>query len=85
MVGGEHTLSHISLRHWQRFPREVRISDSDLIDRLRSMAQQLPHEANEVRALVEAEGLDKNIIDRLATRLIERAKDCQRKLEEGEQ
>jgi hypothetical protein len=44
------------------------------------MAERLPDEASAVRALAEAEGLDKVVIDCLETRLVERARECQREL-----
>ena len=79
-VGGEYELSQIGLRQWQKFARETRLNTDGLIARLGSMARQLPDEANDVRTRARAEGLDKAIIDRLATRLIERAGACERVL-----
>jgi hypothetical protein len=52
----------------------------ELIARLRSMAKQLPNEAADARKRAQAEGLDKAIIDRMATRLSERAGECERVL-----
>jgi serine/threonine-protein kinase HipA len=79
-VGGEYELSQIGLRQWQKFARETRLNVDELIARLRSMAEQLPDEADDARKRAQAEGLDKAIIDRLATRLIERAGECERAL-----
>jgi serine/threonine-protein kinase HipA len=79
-VGGEYKLSRIGRRGWQKFAREIRTDAGALIFRLAAMAEQLPDEANAVRALAEAEGLDKVIIDRLEARLVERARECQREL-----
>jgi serine/threonine-protein kinase HipA len=79
-VGGEYKLGQIGLRQWQKFAREARFNADELIARLRSMARQLPDEANDARTRARAEGLDKTIIDRLATRLIERAGECTRVL-----
>jgi serine/threonine-protein kinase HipA len=79
-VGGEYKLSLIGLRHWQKFARETRLNADELIARLGSMAKQLPEEADDARKRAQAEGLDKAIIDRLATRLIERAGECERVL-----
>jgi serine/threonine-protein kinase HipA len=80
-VGGEYKLSLIGLRQWQKFARETRLNADDLIARLGSMAKQLPDEADDARRRAQAEGLDKAIIDRLATRLIERAGACERALD----
>jgi len=80
-VGGEYKLRQIGLRQWQKFAREMRLGVDELIARLGSMAKQLPDEANGARARAQTEGLDKAIIDRLATRLIERSNECQRTLD----
>jgi serine/threonine-protein kinase HipA len=79
-VGGEYRLDRIGLRQWQKFARETRLNADELIARLGSMARQLPNEADDARRRAQAEGLDKTIIDRLATRLIERAGECERVL-----
>jgi serine/threonine-protein kinase HipA len=79
-VGGEYRLSRIGLRQWQKFARETRFNADELVGRLRSMAKQLPDEADDARRRAQAEGLDKAIIDRLAMRLIERAGECERAL-----
>jgi serine/threonine-protein kinase HipA len=79
-IGGEYKLSLIGLRQWQKFARETRLNADELIARLTSTAKQLPDEADAARKRVQAEGLDKSIIDRLATRLIERAGECERAL-----
>jgi serine/threonine-protein kinase HipA len=79
-VGGEYKLSLIGLRQWQKFARETRVNADELIARLGSMAKQLPDEANDARTRAQVEGLDKAIIDRLTTRLIERAAECERAL-----
>ena len=80
-VGGEYKLSLIGLRQWQKFARETRLNADELIARLESMAKQLPDEAADASARAQAEGLDKAIIDRLTTRLIERAGECERALD----
>jgi serine/threonine-protein kinase HipA len=79
-IGGEYKLSHIGLRHWQKFARETRIDADELIAELRSMAGQLPDMAAAVRVQAQKEGLDNAIIGRLATQLIARAKECERLL-----
>jgi serine/threonine-protein kinase HipA len=80
-VGGEYRLGLIGLRQWQKFARETRLNADELIACLRSMARQLPDEANDARKHAQAEGLDRAILDRLATRLIERAGACERALD----
>jgi serine/threonine-protein kinase HipA len=79
-VGGEYKLGQIGLRQWEKFARETRFNADELMTRLGSMAKQLPDEAADARMRAQAEGLDKAVIDRLATRLIERASACERAL-----
>jgi serine/threonine-protein kinase HipA len=80
-VGGEYKLGLIGLRQWQKFACETRLNADELIARLRSMARQLPDEADDARKRAQTDGLDKAIIARLATRLIERAGECERMLD----
>ena len=79
-IGGEYKLSLIGLRQWQKFAREVRVETDDLVERLASMAKQLPDEVNIARTRAREEGLDEAIVERLATQLIERAGECGRSL-----
>jgi serine/threonine-protein kinase HipA len=79
-IGGKYKLSLIGLRQWQKFAREVCIEADELVERLASMAKQLPDKVNTVRTRARKEGLDEAIIERLATRLIERAGECGRSL-----
>ena len=79
-IGGEYKLSHIGLRQWQKFAREMRMEADELVELLVSMAKQIPDEVNAARARAREEGLKKAIVERLATQLIERAGQCQRSL-----
>jgi serine/threonine-protein kinase HipA len=79
-VGGEYKLGLIGLRQWQKLARETRLNADELIARLGSMAKRLPNEADDARTRAQAEGLDKEILDRLAARLIERSGQCERVL-----
>jgi serine/threonine-protein kinase HipA len=79
-VGGEYKLSQIGLRQWQKFAREVRAEPEELIARLIAMAKQLPDEVSAARVRAREQGLGGAIIERLATKLIERANECERRL-----
>ena len=79
-IGGEYNLNQIGLRQWQKFAREVRIEPEKLVARLTAMAKQLPDEVNVARVRAGEQGLDAAIIGRLATKLIERASACERRL-----
>jgi serine/threonine-protein kinase HipA len=58
----------------------VRLDADELTYRLRAMARKLPDEISDARKRTHKEGLDRAIMDRLATRLTERAKECRRLL-----
>jgi serine/threonine-protein kinase HipA len=79
-VGGEYKLAHIGLRQWQKFAREMRVDTDEMIELLISMAKQLPDEMNAVRLRAREQGLTNVIVERLATQLIARARNCSRLL-----
>ena len=79
-IGEEYRLPQIGLRQWQKLAREARLDADETIDRIRTMADQLPDEITDARKRAHAEGLDRPIIDRLASRLTDRATECQRLL-----
>ncbi len=80
-IGGEYKLTHIGLRQWQKFAREMRIEPDKLIELLLSMAKKIPDEVNAARVRAREEGLKEAIIEPLATQLVKRARECQRMLE----
>jgi serine/threonine-protein kinase HipA len=77
-IGDEYQLLQIGLRQWQKFAREVRLNADELIERLRWMAGRLPDEISGARNRAHDEGLGQAIVDRLASHLTERAKECRR-------
>ena len=79
-IGDEYPLLQIGLRQWQKLAREVRLNADEMVARLRGMASQLLDEISDVQKRALEEGLEHAIVDRLATRLTERAKECQRLL-----
>jgi serine/threonine-protein kinase HipA len=83
-IGDEYLLTYIGLREWQKLARQTRVNADELIIRLHEMASQLPDEINSVRKQAHTDGLARAIVDRLAARLVDRAKACQRKLAKGE-
>jgi serine/threonine-protein kinase HipA len=79
-LGGEYRLHQIGMRQWQKLAQEIRVDADEVTDRLRTMAEQLPDAISQDTARARKEGLDQAIVDRLASRLTERAKECQRLL-----
>lgn len=79
-IGDEYRLLQVGLRNWQKFAREIRLDAGGLIERLVGMASRLPDEINKERTRATREGLNREIVDRLSTRLLERLKVCLRSL-----
>jgi len=79
-VGGEYRLLQVGIRQWQKLAQEVRVDAEELIEHMRSMAEQLPDEIATICARAHNEGLNLPIIDRLAAKLSERAGACRRAL-----
>lgn len=79
-IGGDYKLDRIGLRQWQKFARETRTEADSVVERLSSMAKQLPDEISTLRDRARKEGLRSIIVNRLAARLIDRAGDCGRLL-----
>jgi len=76
-VGDEYKLDQIGLRQWQKFARETRVDADVLIATLNSMAGQIPDLVADIRTRAQKEGLENAVIERLATALSTRAKDCE--------
>jgi serine/threonine-protein kinase HipA len=79
-IGGEYKVSQIGLRQWQKFAREARVNVEQLVEVLIFMAKQLPDEVAAARSQAREEGLNNALVERLATQLIDRARECQRLL-----
>ncbi|MBV9970660.1 MAG: type II toxin-antitoxin system HipA family toxin, partial [Xanthobacteraceae bacterium] len=79
-IGGEYKLTQIGSRQWQKFARKARVNADELIDRLTSMAKQIPDEVTSASARAREEGLDATVVERLTKQLIERAGACERAL-----
>lgn len=77
-ISGEYKLDLIRLSHWQKFAREVRIDVDEFVERLKSMAKQIPDDVSAAQTRARKEGLSAAVIERLAGQLIARAKECGR-------
>jgi serine/threonine-protein kinase HipA len=82
-IGGEYLLLQVGLRQWQKLASEVRLNADELIERIRVMAGRLPDAISDVRKRAHTEGLTQAIVEKLAARLTERAKACQKQLAGG--
>ncbi|HUO04317.1 MAG TPA: type II toxin-antitoxin system HipA family toxin [Candidatus Binataceae bacterium] len=75
-LGGEYRLRNISIRNWRRLAAEVRIAEDSLIDRIRSMAGEIPNHAADIQRQLADQGLSHPLIVSLARKLRERANAC---------
>jgi serine/threonine-protein kinase HipA len=79
-IGGEYLLHQIGARQWRKLARDMRLDVDAVIGRLGIMADALPDAVTEAVRRTRKEGLRHPVIDRLATRLIQRARECKRLL-----
>ncbi|MFZ0888846.1 MAG: type II toxin-antitoxin system HipA family toxin [Candidatus Binataceae bacterium] len=75
-LGGEYRLRNISLRNWQRLAADVRIPEDSLIDRIRTLAGEIPDHAADIQKQLTDEGLSHSTITTLARKLRARANSC---------
>lgn len=79
-VGSKYRLRDISARQWAKLGHELRLNADELQSRLEGAAARLPEVMDTVRERMRAAGLDHPIIERLAMRLVDRARACRRSL-----
>ena len=79
-IGGEYKLGQIGLRQWLKFAQETRLDAGELIGQLTFMARQLPDDVATAAEHARREGLNSDIIERLAARMIDRARYCEQTL-----
>jgi serine/threonine-protein kinase HipA len=80
-IGGECQLLQVGLRQWHKLAREIRLNADEMVERLRDMAGKLPDAISDARKRAREAGLEHAIMDRLATRLADRARVCQGRLD----
>ena len=82
-IGGEYKLSQTGLRQWRAFARELRLDSDEVIGILRQMAERIPDEINALSNVAREQGLNHAMVDRLTTRLTDRARECGRIIDAG--
>ncbi len=73
-IGGNYRLRDVGWSDWRRFAANVGMPGDELIATARSMATRLPEALGEEIARAKAAGLDHPVLDRLATKLVHRAR-----------
>lgn len=79
-IGPDYRLRDIGAREWRRLAKSVRVEPDALLQRIADLAARLPDEAASLRERLGAEGLEHDVIARLADRLAARAVDCHKAL-----
>jgi serine/threonine-protein kinase HipA len=83
-VGGEYRLRDVGARQWRKLAKEVRVDEGRLVNRLATMAEQIPDAITDIRTAMRRDGLDQPVIKRLEARLVERAIECGKALRADE-
>ncbi|MBI1777923.1 MAG: HipA domain-containing protein [Proteobacteria bacterium] len=79
-IGGAYRLRDIGPAEWRKLVAELRLDVGTVVERVRAMADSLPdHLSTEIRHAAE-NGLNHPIFTRLTDALVERAKECSRRL-----
>jgi serine/threonine-protein kinase HipA len=73
-VGKKYQLSDIGVRDWRRLAEEIRLDPEMLVERANDLAGRLPHEAMALCDEMLSQGLQHNVIGRLADRIAARAR-----------
>jgi serine/threonine-protein kinase HipA len=82
-IGSKYRLKEIVRRHWESCARELKLSASELLDRMIALAEDVPDASVEVVSSLNAEGIHHPTIGVLGDQLRIRAMECLRQLEES--
>ena len=75
-IGGEYGVIDIRRRHIERLAKDVKLPADAVMERLKTLAEQLPDALNDEARLATADGLTSPIIDRLVNKMAKRAAAC---------
>jgi len=77
-LGGEYLIRDIRLYHWKKMATELRLKTDQLLQRVDSIAEQLPELANKTHQQLEKEGLKRDILARLTQTITDHSKFCRK-------
>lgn len=72
-VGGEYVLEKVALRHWDRLAEENSLDPTFVRERIQEIARRLPDAAADTHRQMREEGLDHDLLARLASNISDRA------------
>jgi serine/threonine-protein kinase HipA len=79
-LGGEYRLRYISLHHWRKLAKELRLDSEAIIGRVDDLATQLRDHVSEIQQRMATEGIGHPIILRLAEAVRLRSATCRKVL-----
>lgn len=81
-VGSKYRIKEIARRHWEDTAKELKIPDSELLDRMIALANAMAATSGEVASALHAENLNHPTIGVLGKQLCVHAEECLRLLDE---
>jgi serine/threonine-protein kinase HipA len=75
-IGGEYRLRDIGPRQWRKLATELRLDPERIVNRVAEIASHLPERVAFVRHQIAQQGVTHPIVDRLASAVTARAKQC---------
>ena len=75
-IGGEYGILDIRRRHIERLAKDAKLPAHTVVERLKSLAERLPDAVSDEARVAAADGLNSHIIDRLVSRMAQRATTC---------
>ncbi len=82
-IGSTYRIRDIRGRHWRVLCQALRVDEDETIDRIGRMADDIPERLDEVGRQMVDDGLDAEVVGRLAKRIGGRARACRKLLASG--
>ncbi|MGQ0642770.1 MAG: type II toxin-antitoxin system HipA family toxin [Gemmatimonadaceae bacterium] len=82
-IGSDYFIRKIARRHWVALASEARLTPDYVLGRLEALLPRIPDAASVVARRAVAQGLNSQIVESLAERIVERSHDCLDRLRVG--
>ena len=77
-IGGEYRMRDIRPRQWRKLAKNLCLDSDNLLVRIRDFARRTPDVIADLGGAVERDGLHHALIERLVSRITERARRCEK-------
>jgi serine/threonine-protein kinase HipA len=77
-IGGEYRMCDIRPRQWRKLAKDLRLDSYNLLFRIRDFARRTPDAIADLGGVAERDGLDHPLVERLMSRITERAQWCEK-------